>query len=154
MTAGVAFHLTLVAITMQLARRLGCWVVGGTFLNQPQHGCAEKQARVSSNVMMRDMDLLSQDGLDTRRLEVVADGLPLHHEAQLAIDTTMVSPMRRNGAPRPRSTTVDGASLETVRARKKRRHPELSATSTARRLWCRPGSSLHLAGPGKVRDSA
>ena len=49
--------------------------------------------------MMRDMDLLPQDRPDTTRLEVVADGLPLHHGAQLAIDTTMVSPLRRNGAP-------------------------------------------------------
>ena len=88
--------------------------------------CREAGARVSTNVMMRDMDLLPLDRPDTRRLEVVADGLPLHHGAQLAIDTTMVSPLRRNGAPRPRSTTVDGASLETARARKERRHPELS----------------------------
>ena len=50
--------------------------------------CREAGARVSTNVMLRDMDLLLQDGTDTRRLEVVADGLPLHHGAQLAIDTT------------------------------------------------------------------
>ena len=43
--------------------------------------------------MLRDLDLLPQDRPDTRRLEVVADGLPLHHGAQLAIDTTMVSPL-------------------------------------------------------------
>ena len=59
----------------------------------------ETNARVSTNVMMRDMD--PKTAPDTRRLEVVADGLPLHHGAQLAIDTTMVSPLRRNGASRP-----------------------------------------------------
>ena len=78
--------------------------------------CREAGARVSTNVMMRDMDPLPQDHTDTRRLEVVADGLPLHRGAQLAIDTTMVSPLRRNGAPRPRSTTMDGASLDSQSA--------------------------------------
>ena len=55
--------------------------------------CREAGARVSTNVMMRDMDLLPLDRPDTRCLEVVADGLPLHHGAQLAINTTMVSPL-------------------------------------------------------------
>ena len=118
----MAFHLTLVAITVQLARKLGCWVVGGTLESAAARVCREAGARVSTNVMMRDMDLLPLNRPDTRRLEVVADGLPLHHGAQLAIDTTMVSPLRRNGAPRPRSTTEDGASLETARARKERRY--------------------------------
>ena len=54
---------------------------------------AGKHARVSTNVMLRDLDLLPQDRPDTRRLEVVADGLPLHNGAHLAIDTTMVSPL-------------------------------------------------------------
>ena len=88
--------------------------------------CREGGARVSTNVMLRDLDLLPQDRPDTRRLEVVADGLPLHHGAQLAIDTTMVFPFRRDGVPRPRSMTVDGTSLATARKRKERRYPELS----------------------------
>ena len=49
--------------------------------------------------MLRDLDLLPQDRQDTRRLEVVADCLPLHQGVQLAIDTTMVSPLRRDGVP-------------------------------------------------------
>ena len=55
-------------------------------------------AQQIGNVMLRDLDLLPQ-AADTRRVEVVADGLPLHHGAQLAIDTTMVSPLRRDGVP-------------------------------------------------------
>ena len=35
---------------------------------------------------------------DGRRLEVVADGLPLFGGVQLAIDTTLVSPLRGNGS--------------------------------------------------------
>ena len=96
--------------------------------------CRESGARVSTNVMLRDLDLLPQDRPDTRRLEVVADGLPLHHGAQLAIDTTMVSPLRRDGVPRPRSMMVDGASLATARRRKERRYPELSGQFGRARL--------------------
>ena len=77
--------------------------------------CREAGARVGTNVMVRDMDLLPQSHLDTRRLEVVADGLPLFHGAQLAIDTTMVSAVRRNGLPRD-----DGAALATARRLKER----------------------------------
>ena len=63
---------------------------------------------------LHNLDFLPQDRPDTRRLEVVIDGLPLHHGAQLAIDTTMVSPLRHDGVPRPRSMMVDGASLATA----------------------------------------
>ena len=41
---------------------------------------------------------------------MVADGLPLFHGAQLAVDTTMVSPLKRDGSTCPRSATVDGAA--------------------------------------------
>ena len=63
--------------------------------------CREAGARVGTNIMVRDMDLLPQDHQDGRRLEVVADGLPLFHGAQLAIDTTLVSPLSRDGLPHP-----------------------------------------------------
>ena len=47
--------------------------------------CREGGTRVATNFMVRDMDL--------RRLEVVADGLPLFGGVQLAVDTTLVSPL-------------------------------------------------------------
>ena len=59
--------------------------------------CREAGARVWTNVMVRDMDLVPNDRIDNRRLEVVADGLPLFGGAQLAIDTTLVSALRRDG---------------------------------------------------------
>ena len=62
--------------------------------------CTEGGARVRLNVFVRDMDLTEPNRLDGRRLEVVADGLPLHGGAQLAIDTTMVSPLQRDGTAR------------------------------------------------------
>ena len=46
--------------------------------------CREAGARVSQNIRVQDLDLLPVP-------EVVVDGLPLFHGAQLAIDTTMVS---------------------------------------------------------------
>ena len=55
--------------------------------------------------------------LDDRRVEVLADGLPLFHGQQLAIDTTLVSALGRDGLPRARCAHVDGAILEAARRR-------------------------------------
>ena len=59
--------------------------------------CREAGARVATNVLVRDMDLAAFNALDSRRLKVVADGLTLWHGAQLAIDTTLIFPLRRDG---------------------------------------------------------
>ena len=53
----------------------------------------EAGACVTENVLVRDLDILAPDAADQWRLEVIADGLPLFHGGQLAIDTTMVSPL-------------------------------------------------------------
>ena len=45
------------------------------------------------NMMVRDMDLGLPHAHDSRRLEIVADGLPLFGGMQLAVDTTLVSPL-------------------------------------------------------------
>ena len=62
--------------------------------------CREGGARVSTNVMVRDLDLLQVPGVDGRRLEVVAEGLSLFGGAQLAIDATLVSTLRGDGTAR------------------------------------------------------
>ena len=49
--------------------------------------------------MMRDLDLPVPHARDQRRLEIVADGLPLFGSVQLAIDTTLVSPLHCDGTP-------------------------------------------------------
>ena len=41
--------------------------------------CKEASGRVSVNVAVRDLDIGVPDRTDERRLEVVADGLPLFH---------------------------------------------------------------------------
>ena len=93
--------------------------------------CREARARVSTNVFVRDLDL-AVVGQDGRRLEVVADGLPLFGGAQLAIDTTLVSPIRADGLPRRQCADVDGAALAQARRRKQRTYPELDGHGRAR----------------------
>ena len=61
--------------------------------------CREAGARVATNLFVRDMDLGVPNGGDNRRLEVVADGLPLFGGVQLAIDTTLVSAVQGDGDP-------------------------------------------------------
>ena len=52
--------------------------------------CGEAGGRVTTNVFVRNMDLGVPWAADSRRLEVVVDGLPLFGGVQLA-DTTLVS---------------------------------------------------------------
>ena len=56
--------------------------------------CKEAGARMASHVALRDfiLDVLACDG---RRIEVVANGLPIWQGAQIAADATIVSPVRR-----------------------------------------------------------
>ena len=96
--------------------------------------CREASARVSTNVLVRDLDLLPLQRADARRLEVVADGLPLFHGAQIAVDKTLVSPLRRNGTPHSRCAREDGAALRQARRRKEQVYPELSGAHGRARL--------------------
>ena len=64
--------------------------------------CKEAGARVASHVALRDFNVAVPAG-DGRRIEVVANGLPIWQGAQIAVDATIVSPVRRDGQPRPRA---------------------------------------------------
>ena len=55
---------------------------------------------VGTNVLVRDVNLGVMNHLDGRRLEAIADGLPLIGGGQLAVDTTLVSALRGEGMPR------------------------------------------------------
>ena len=83
------------------------------------------------NVFVRDLDLGVVDHLDDRRLEVVADGLPLFGGAQLAIDTTLVSFGRM---ARFEEEPRDGVALLKARRRKARTCPELTGQGGRARL--------------------
>ena len=73
-------------------------------------GGASAVLSVRTNLMVRDMDVPAPNVHDGRRLEVVVDGLPLRGGAQLAIDTTMVCALHRDG------TLPSGTQLARARA--------------------------------------
>jgi hypothetical protein len=94
--------------------------------------CREAGARVAENVLLRNMNLQGVSARDGRQLEVVANGLPLWGGAQLAVDTTLVCPIRRNGYPQPHAEDTDGAQLIQARTRKERKYRELLASRRCR----------------------
>ena len=87
--------------------------------------CREAGARVARTVRVADMNI-DVPVSDARRIEVVCNGVPLWHGAQLAVDATLVSPLTRDGSPQPAADAQPGVSLARA-AQRKRRHtyPEL-----------------------------
>ena len=73
--------------------------------------CREGGGRVATNRMIRDLDLAIPSAGDSRRIEVIVDGLSLFGGAQLAVDATMVSPVRADGLPREGAAARDGVAL-------------------------------------------
>ena len=94
--------------------------------------CREAGARVAENMFLRSMNLQGISARDGRQLEVVANGLPLWGGAQLAVDATLVSPVRRNGTPQPDTEGHDGAQLGEARRRKERKYRELLSSRRCR----------------------
>ena len=89
--------------------------------------CLEAGARVATNVLLRDVNV----GLplaDSRRIEVLANGLPLWQGAEVAVDTTLVCPLTCSGETRPGTEREPGLALQTAANRKRRAvYPELLA---------------------------
>ena len=84
---------------------------------------------------MRDLDIPGPHAaMDGRRLEVIADGLPLFDGAQLALDTTMVSPLHRDGTAKRGTSDRGGTVLQEARRRKERTYPELNGAGGRARL--------------------
>ena len=54
--------------------------------------------------------------------------------AQLAIDTTLVSALRRDGTSRPQADSIDGVAVAAARRNKARTYPELSGGDGRARL--------------------
>ena len=84
--------------------------------------CREAGGRVSTNVLIPDLDIALPEQVDERRIEVILNGLPWFHGAQLAIDTT---PLSRDGLAHARCANEDGAAMAAARRRKELRYPEL-----------------------------
>ena len=86
--------------------------------------CREAGARVAGSTALRDMNL-DLPASDARRIEVVANGLPIWRGVQVAVDTTLVSPVQRSGQARAGCEAVPGLALQQATARKRRTYPEL-----------------------------
>ena len=96
--------------------------------------CREAGPQVSTNQFVRDLDLGEFNGLDGRRLEVIADGLSLWRGAQLAIDTTLVSPLHRDGTARRGAADRNGVALDAARRKRERAYPVSGDEGRARLL--------------------
>ena len=96
--------------------------------------CREAGGRVQQNVFVRDRNIGTLAPTDGRRIEVIVDGLPLHHGCQLAIDATLVGALRRDGRARPHAAEEDRAALKAARRRKTATYPELSGRGSRARL--------------------
>ena len=131
-SAGVAVHSTALATTAQVAPGQGS--LGGVASHWSLQWRAfwrEAGASVSVNVFLRDLDL-PVGAMDQRRIEVIAEGLPVFHRAQLAIDATFVSPLRADGEPHRRRPVEDGVALTLARWCKERTYPELTGSGRAK----------------------
>ena len=94
--------------------------------------CREAGARVQHNVMLADMNL-DHPVADSRQIEVVANGLPLWHGAQLAVDATLVCPVGRDGRPRPNGDVEPGVALrEAARKKREETYPEFLVSRRSR----------------------
>ena len=88
--------------------------------------CREAGARVTTNTRVADLNIPKVWTLDDRGIEVIANGLPLWGGCQLAVDTTLVSPLTRDGQPRQRQRRYAGAALHDARRNKERVYSELT----------------------------
>ena len=95
---------------------------------------AERVCREATNQFVRDLDLGVPNANDNRRLEVVADGLPLFGGVQLAVDRTLVSAVRGDGEPVPGAADRDGVALRRARRCKEITYPELIRAGARARL--------------------
>ena len=100
----------------------------------PLESAVKGGARVTVNMMVRDMDLPVPNARDARRLKIVADGLPLFGGVQLAVDTTLVSPLHRDGSPHRDAANIDGTVLEVARHKQETTYPELTGPNACCRL--------------------
>ena len=70
---------------------------------------------------------------DARRIEVVCNGLPFWHGAQVAVDATIVSPIARGRTPQPRADVVLGTVLRNAAKRERRQtYPVLGRSRSCR----------------------
>ena len=104
---------------------------GGPLERAAAHICREAGARVTTNTRLVDLNLEHIDRQDdkknrgnSKRVTTVGGG------NQLAVDTTLVSPLTREGVPRQRGGTFAGTALRDARRRKEHRTAPLPTLQT------------------------
>ena len=70
---------------------------------------------MTANTRVADLNIPNVQTLDDRRIEVIENGLPLWGGCQIAVDTTLVSPLTR-----------ESQALHDARRNKERVYPELT----------------------------
>ena len=105
---------------------------GGPLERAAARVCREAGARVTTHTRLADLNVQHVHHIDDRRIEVIANGLALWGGAQLAVDTTLVSPLTRAGEPRRRAGRFAAAALHDARKAKERAYPELLRNSRCR----------------------
>ena len=96
--------------------------------------CREAGGRVRTHVRLKDMNLL-EPVEDDRNVEVVVKGLQLYHGAEVAVDATLVSPLKSSGAARHRAHWQNGAALLDAKKKKETSdYPELLRSDRCRLL--------------------
>ena len=99
---------------------------GGPLERAAARVCREAGATVAMHVLVRFLNVVPVRQ-DERRIEVIANGLPLWGGMQLAVDTTLVSPLTAAGMPRRDSGRTAGAALRLAeRAKARILYPELA----------------------------
>ena len=93
--------------------------------------CREDGGQLHRTGFLRDTNLGDVLPTDDRRVECVVSGLPPLGK-QLAVDATLVSPLKRNGEPRRKADTQDGVALAEARKDKERKYPELERGNRCR----------------------
>ena len=91
----------------------------------------EAGATVTRNVKPRDMNV-QVSATDEREIEVVAAGLPIHHGAQLAVDTHTPERSHFGRSTSTTAATVNGAALSQARRDKEAKYAELVASERCR----------------------
>ena len=124
---------------------------GGPLERAAARVCREAGAAVATHVLVRDLNLQAHRH-DERRIEVIANGLPLWGGSQLAVDTTLVSPLTSAGVPRRRRGSTAGAALAEARRAKERTYPEFADARGA--AWLCSVLKLGVAGVPKLPPSS
>ena len=106
---------------------LGRWSLCGSRLPRGR--------RQSLSVLARPQP--SHRFMDQRRIKVIAEGLPVFHGAQLAINATLVSPLRADGDPHRRGPDEDGAAQAFAR-RPRSAHTQSSQVAEVAPDWSSP----------------